>query len=331
MKPAAIDAVAQCTLCPKQCRIAPGQSGECRIRVNRDGMLCAVTYGYPSAIHVDPIEKKPLNHFLPGTTALSIATVGCNLHCKNCQNWELSQCNPEDAEAVLLPPQEVVRTAREQGCPSIAYTYSDPVVWYEYALDCCIAARAAGLRNVLVTAGYLNDKPWRELCKHTDAANIDLKGITEKFYREVCGATLKPVQEALVSAKSLGVEVEVTYLLIPTLNDSDQDIGDWCAWVVGNLGRETPVHISRFFPQYKMRHLPPTPPETLDRARQHAVAAGLDYVYVGNILARDGANTYCPNCRRLLIGRTGYRINAMRVTADGHCPDCKQEIYGVWK
>jgi pyruvate formate lyase activating enzyme len=294
-------------------------------------MLCAVTYGYPSAIHVDPIEKKPLNHFLPGTTALSIATVGCNLHCKNCQNWELSQCNPEDAEAVLLPPQEVVRTAREQGCPSIAYTYSDPVVWYEYALDCCIAARAAGLRNVLVTAGYLNDKPWRELCKHTDAANIDLKGITEKFYREVCGATLKPVQEALVSAKSLGVEVEVTYLLIPTLNDSDQDIGGWCAWVVGNLGRETPVHISRFFPQYKMRHLPPTPPETLDRARQHAVAAGLDYVYVGNILARDGANTYCPNCRRLLIGRTGYRINAMRVTADGHCPDCKQEIYGVWK
>lgn len=322
-------AALQCALCPKGCVIAPGQSGECRIRVNMDGKLCAVTYGYPSSVHVDPIEKKPLNHFLPGTSILSIATVGCNLHCKNCQNWELSQCNPEDATAVHLPPQDVVRVTREHKCPSVAYTYSDPVVWYEYTLDSCIAAHEAGLRNVLVTAGYLNDKPWRELCKHADAANIDLKGITDAFYREVCGATLKPVQNALVSAKAMGVEVEVTYLLIPTLNDSDKDIGDWCRWVVANMGKETPVHLSRFYPQYKMRHLPPTPPATLERAKRIAETAGLHHVYVGNILMRDASNTYCPNCHRLLVSRTGYQVNEMHIT-EGRCPDCKREIYGVW-
>jgi pyruvate formate lyase activating enzyme len=297
--------------------------------VNIDGKLIAATYGYPSAAHVDPIEKKPLNHFLPGTSIFSIATVGCNLHCKNCQNWDISQRNPEDAEAMALPPQKLPELARQYNCRSVAYTYTDPTVYYEYALDSCIKVREAGLKNVLVTAGYINEKPWRDLCRYVDAANIDLKGITEKFYREVCDATLKPVQDAFVTAKAMGVHVEATNLLIPTLNDRDEDIEELCRWLKENVGRETPVHFSRFNPQYQMRHLPPTPAETLGRARDIARAVGLEYVYIGNIMSEGGSNTRCPSCNTLLISRTGYRINA-NVIPDGKCPSCNREIYGVW-
>jgi len=231
---------------------------------------------------------------------------------------------------VHLPPARVVALAKEHKCPSIAYTYSDPVVWYEYTLDCCRAAGEAGLHNVLVTAAYLNEEPWRALCRHVSAANVDLKSIRDSFYRDVCDASLAPVQRALVTAKSLGVLVEVTYLLIPTLNDSDSDITDWCRWVAGNLGPETPVHLSRFHPQYRMRHLPPTPSSTLLRARQIARTEGLDYVYVGNVLLQDAGNTYCPRCHCLLIDRTGFRVNRMDIR-QGKCPNCKAEIYGVWK
>ena len=320
----------RCELCPKFCLIKPGQSGECRIRVNIDGKLCAVTYGFPSAVHVDPVEKKPLNHFLPGTSIYSLATVGCNLHCKNCQNWEISQRNPEDASAVSLPPAKLPELAKRYGCRSVAYTYTDPMVYYEYALDCSIKARELGLRNVLVTAAYINTGPLRELCKYVDAANVDLKAFSDKFYREVCSATLKPVLDALVTAKSMGVLVEVTNLLIPTLNDEDEMIRDLCNWVKRNLGAETPLHFSRFFPRYKMRHLPGTPPETLERARQIAVAAGLHHVYAGNIFMRDASNTRCPKCRELLIERVRYRILA-NTLKDGRCPKCKTEIHGVWK
>ncbi|HNT86362.1 MAG TPA: AmmeMemoRadiSam system radical SAM enzyme [Candidatus Hydrogenedentes bacterium] len=212
----------QCDLCPKQCVIAPGQSGECRVRVNVDDRLVAVTYGYPCAVHVDPIEKKPLYHFLPGTPIFSIATAGCNLHCKNCQNWEISQANPEDTRAYHLPPADLLRAAREYECVSIAYTYTDPNVYYEYTLDSCVLAHEAGLKNVLVTAGYINPEPMDRLYRHVDAANIDLKGMTEEFYRDVCGATLAPVLDTLVRAKALGVWVEVTNLVIPTLNDSNE-------------------------------------------------------------------------------------------------------------
>jgi len=322
--------IIQCELCPKGCLIKPGQSGDCRIRVNIDGKLCAVTYGYPSAVHVDPIEKKPLNHFLPGTLVFSIATVGCNLHCKNCQNWEISQQDPERASATYLPPASVANIAKQNRCLSVAYTYTDPVVFYEYTLDSSIEVHQAGLKNVLVTAGYLNDKPFRELCRYVDAANIDLKAFSDKFYRDVCDATLKPVLNSLVTAKSMGVLVEVTNLIIPTLNDKDEDIKSLCRWVKQNMGRETPLHFSRFSPQYRMRHLPPTPASTLKRARDIAQAEGLYFVYVGNIMLKKAGDTYCPNCHKLLIRRRGFEVLENHII-NGKCPECHKEIYGIWK
>jgi pyruvate formate lyase activating enzyme len=322
--------IVQCDLCPKYCIIKSGESGDCRVRVNFDGALRAVTYGFPSAAHIDPIEKKPLNHFLPGSTILSIATVGCNLHCKNCQNWEISQQDPADAEAFRLSPSDVVAQAKLNACPSIAYTYTDPSVYYEYTLDTCTLARDAGLRNVLVTAGYLNEKPLRELCRVVDAATIDLKAMSDKFYREICGATLAPVLNYFVVAKSLGVHVEASNLLIPTLNDKDEEIAALCSWIKENLGRETPLHFLGFFPRYRMRHLPPTPAATLARAREVALAAGLEYVYVGNVLVPDSSTTRCPACHAELIRRAGNVVLENRLI-DGACPDCRQMVFGVWK
>jgi len=320
----------QCELCPKACVIAPGQSGECRIRVNVDGKLLAVTFGHPCAVHVDPVEKKPLFHFLPGTGIFSIATVGCNLHCKNCQNWEISQQDPENVKARRLSPDEIPVLAKRHGCRSIAYTYTDPIVFYEYTLDACIKGREAGLRNVLVTAGYINDAPMRKLCAYVDAANIDLKALSETFYRDICAGTLKPVLDTLVLAKSLGVLVEVTNLIIPTLNDSDEQIRALCKWVVGNLGRETPLHFSRFFPQFKMKNLPATPAAALDRAREIAAAEGIYHVYIGNILRPDAQNTSCHGCGKLLVERRGYKVLQNNI-ASGRCPECRAGVYGVWE
>lgn len=316
-------------MCPKYCLIKPGQSGDCRVRVNIDGKLCAVTYGFPVAVHVDPIEKKPLNHFLPGSSIFSIATVGCNLHCKNCQNWEISQRNPTDSSATLLPPAKIPAVAKRYRCRSVAYTYTDPVVFYEYTLDACIEAHEAGLKNALVTAGYMNKDPCRELYGHVDAANIDLKSISDRFYIDVCGGTLRPVLDTLATAKSMGVLVEVTNLLIPTLNDGDDDIRGLCRWIKENLGWETPLHFSRFFPHYQMRHLPPTPAETLNRAKEIALATGLKHIYVGNILMKGAADTSCPSCDTSVVRRVGYRILDNRLV-NGKCPQCKTEVYGKW-
>ena len=320
----------QCELCPKICIIEPGQSGECRVRVNIDGVLKTVVYGFPCSVNIDPVEKKPLFHFLPGTPILSVATVGCNLHCRNCQNWEISQANPEDVEVSSYPPEKLVTLAKYYRCLSLAYTYSEPVIFYEYTYDTAKLAKQANIRNVLVTAGYINQQPWKSLLKYIDAANIDLKGITDDFYRRVCSATLKPVQNALIAAKAEGVLVEVTNLIIPTLNDEPEQIRQLTHWVKTNLGAETPLHFSRFFPQYKMRHLPPTSEKTLDTAREIAMNEGLDYVYIGNISSEHGQNTYCPSCKVLLIERSGYTILQNRLK-DDRCPDCGKEIYGVWK
>ncbi len=320
----------QCELCPKMCVIAPGQSGECRVRINIDGILRTVVYGYPCAIHIDPIEKKPLFHFLPGTGILSIATAGCNLHCRNCQNWEISQANPEDTQAMFAPPQRLVQLAQQYNCPSIAYTYTEPIVYYEYTLDTAKLAEENGLRSVLVTAGYINPEPWKNLLQYTDAANIDLKGVTEQFYRDVCSGTLKPVQQALLLAAAGGIELEVTNLVIPTLNDKPEQIRRLAGWLKANLGGDIPLHFSGFYPQYKMRNLPPTSLQTLETARQIAMSEGLNYVYIGNVRSKEGENTYCPACKKLLIERTGYTIIRNRLK-DGRCPDCGKEIYGVWK
>ncbi|MHC4499296.1 MAG: AmmeMemoRadiSam system radical SAM enzyme [Planctomycetota bacterium] len=320
----------QCELCPKMCLIEPGQSGECRVRINVDGVLRTVVYGFPCSLHIDPVEKKPLFHFLPGTPILSIATVGCNLHCRNCQNWEISQANPEESRAFLCPPERLVELTRRNNCPSLAYTYTDPIVYYEYTYDTAKLAKDKGIRNVLVTAGYINAEPWRRLLEYVDAANIDLKGMTDDFYREVCSGTLEPVQNALVLAKASGVMVEVTNLIIPTLNDKPEQIRQLVSWVRANLGGDTPMHFSRFFPRHKMRNLPPTSAQTLDLARDIAISEGLNYVYIGNIRSKAGQNTYCPACKSLLIERSGYTIRQNRLK-EGSCPDCGKEIYGVWK
>jgi len=312
------------------CLIEPGQSGECRVRINIDGVLRTVVYGYPCSIKIDPIEKKPLFHFLPGTPILSIATVGCNLHCLNCQNWTMSQANPEDVAAEYWPPERLVAAIKRSNYPSLAYTYTDPIVYYEYTYDTAKLARSAGIRNVLVTAGYINEQPWKELLEYVDAANIDLKGITDDFYVRICSGTLKPVQDALLVAKASGILVEVTNLVIPTLNDKPKQIRELSRWVKANLGGETPLHFSGFSRKYKMKHLPPTPLKTLETAREIAISEGLDYVYIGNVRSREGENTYCPGCKKLLIERKGYVILQNRLK-EGRCPDCGREIYGVWK
>jgi len=295
-------------------------------------VLRTVVYGYPCSINIDPVEKKPLYHFLPGTPILSIATVGCNLHCENCQNWEISQANPEDGNisAYSCPPDKLVELTRRYKCPSLAYTYTDPIVYYEYTYDSAKLARSSGIRNVLVTAGYINEQPWKKLLEHVDAANIDLKAITDDFYRRICSATLQPVQNALILAKASGILVEVTNLIIPTLNDKPEEIRQLAKWIKSNLGRETPLHFSGFYPRYKMRHLPPTSLKTLEKARQIAMSEGLDYVYVGNLSSKEGSNTYCPGCKKLLIERSGFTILKNRLR-NGCCPDCSKEIYGVWK
>lgn len=322
----------QCELCPKNCLLEPGQSGECRVRVNIDGVLRTVVYGYPCSIHIDPVEKKPLFHFLPGSSILSIATVGCNLHCENCQNWEISQANPEDGNipAYYCPPEKLISLAGDKKCPSLAYTYTDPIIYYEYTYDTAKLAAEAGIRSVLVTAGYINEQPWKKLLEYVDGANIDLKSISDDFYRQVCKATLKPVQKSLVLAKAAGVHVEVTNLIIPTLNDEPEDIRRLARWVKENLGGETPLHFSGFYPRYKMRNLPPTSLKALGTAREIALSEGLDYVYIGNLRSKDGGSTYCPGCRKLLIQRSGFTVLQNQIT-NGNCPDCGKEIYGVWK
>ena len=322
-------AIVQCELCPRQCVIAPGEAGDCRIRVNLDGRLTAVTYGHPCSLNADPVEKKPVYHFLPGTATLSLATVGCNLHCRNCQNWEISQQPPEAVPASTLPPEELPPLARRHGCPSVSFTYTDPAVYFEYALDGCRAARDHGMRSILVTAAYLNRGPARELFGAADAVRVDLKSLSEEFYRDVCGATLRPVLDNLVLARELGRHVEVVHLIIPTLNDRDEDLTRLCRWMKSNLGPQVPVHFSRFFPQYRMAHLPATPLETLARARRIAEAEGLFFVYVGNVLDEDGATTRCPSCRVPLVRRRGYDVLENRVRG-GRCPDCRAEVYGVW-
>ncbi len=319
-----------CELCPRRCAIPEGASGDCRIRVNLDGKLRATTYGRPSAVHVDPMEKKPMFHFLPGTPIFSIATAGCNLHCKNCQNWQLSQRGGEEMEHIYrADPDVVVKAAIDEGCHSIAYTYSEPLVYYEYTCDTSVLAHRAGLRNVLVTAGYINQKPLRRLCKVADATNCDLKAFDDDFYRTNCGVKLRPVLDSLVTFREEGVWVEITNLVIPTLNDDLGQIRRMCVWIRDHLGADTPLHFSRYHPEYRMLNLPATPVETLTRARAEAKDVGLHYVYVGNVWGGDAESTRCPHDDTLLIRRTGYRIEENHLV-DGCCPACGQKIAGVW-
>ncbi len=325
----------QCRLCPKECRIAPGQSGDCRVRVNLDGRLVATTYGHPVAVHIDPMEKKPLFHFLPGHPIFSLATVGCNLHCTHCQNWEISQAFPDEVEAYDLPPEQVAQLALREGCEAVAYTYTEPLVYYEYTYDTSAACREVGLRNVLVTAGYIQAQPFRRLCKVTDAAIIDLKAMSDAHYQEICSGTLAPVLDTLRIAVEEGVWVEVLNLLVPTVNDSDHLIDALIRFVRDELGVDVPLHFTAFHPDYQLRNLPRTPQATLVRARQRALDAGLRYVFVGNVRGEEAECTWCPTCGALVVERVGFRVleNRVEVAADGagSCPDCGGAIAGVWR
>ena len=319
----------QCQLCPTECILAPYQIGTCRVRINKEGELYSLVYGKPCAIHIDPIEKKPLSHLLPSSYAFSIATVGCTLSCKFCQNWQISQANPEDERFFDYPPERVVKEAQRAGCKSIAYTYTEPTAFYEYMYDTAVLANGKGILNTYISCGYINQKPLRELAKYLQGANIDLKGFTEDYYKRICGGKLKPVLDTLVTLKELGVWLEVTNLIVPTLNDDLNKIRKMCKWLVKNVGVDTPVHFSRFFPYFKLKNLPATPVKSLIRAREIAMEEGIRYVYIGNI-SHEGNNTYCYNCKELLIERLGYYVRRNNVV-DGKCRFCDVKIAGYWK
>jgi pyruvate formate lyase activating enzyme len=306
-----------------------GERGSCRVRMNLDGELVSLVYGRPVAVHVDPVEKKPVYHYLPGTRTFSIATAGCNLGCEFCQNWEISQAAPEDVPPYRMEPEEVVSQALEAGCSSIAYTYTEPIVFYEYVEDTAALAREEGLGNIMVTAGYINEGPLRELAPLIDAANVDLKSVRDGYYRRVCHGTVGPVLNTLEVLAEMGVWLEVTNLLVPGLNDSEDDLADLCGWIADHLGPDVPLHFSRFFPTYRMTDRPPTPLETLERAGETAFEAGLRYPYVGNVVTREGDDTFCPECGRAVVRREGFRVAGMEVE-EGRCAHCDAEIAGVW-
>jgi len=319
----------RCLLCPRRCVVPPGGRGHCGVRENRGGAYYTLTYGNPCAVHVDPIEKKPFYHFLPTSSAFSIATAGCNLDCKFCQNWQISQALPEETRNYALSPERVVQLAVESGCRSIAYTYSEPTIFYEYMLDCAKLARERGIRNVLHSNGYINPEPLRALCPYIDAANIDLKSMSEEYYRTMAGGALAPVLASLVTLVECGVHVEITTLVVPGENDDPETIRRMCRWIHDELGADVPLHFSRFHPQYRLRNLAPTPVETLDRAREIAGEQGLLYVYIGNVPGHEANSTYCPRCGELLIHRIGYSVDPVGLS-DGRCLSCGQPIEGVW-
>ncbi len=323
------DQKVKCYLCPHKCKISSGKRGICGVRENREGTLYTLVYGKVISWAVDPIEKKPLYHFYPGKNAFSIATVGCNFHCLHCQNYNISQfpIEKEDIPGENISPKEIINLAKQRKTKIIAYTYTEPTIFFEYAYDICRLAKKEGIKNIFVTNGYIEEKPLRKIAPYMDAANVDLKSMREKFYHRVCGAHLKPVLETLRLIKELGIWVEVTTLIIPTLNDSKEEQKEIANFIV-TLGKETPWHISRFHPAYRLTDLPPTPVKTLDQARRIGMEAELKYVYIGNIPVNEGENTYCPNCGKIIINRSGYWIEKIKIK-DRHCKYCGFSIDGV--
>ncbi len=321
--------IVQCKLCPRECVVAPGKRGFCRVRENRDGTYYTLVYSRMVAAHVDPIEKKPFFHFLPGTNAYSVATGGCNVNCKFCQNWQISQSRPEELDATHLAPKEVAREAHATRCAAIAYTYSEPIVFWEYVMDAAEAGHREGVRSVMVSNGFIQEEPLKELCGRLDAIKIDLKSFSETYYRDVVRGELKPVLNSIGTIRRYGRWLEIVYLVVPTMNDSDAEFRNVARWLKTEVGPDVPVHFTRFYPLYLLKNLPPTPVETLERAKAIADSEGMHYVYVGNVPGHRGENTYCPKCRQLLIERTGFSVTAMNLKR-GKCNKCAQEIPGVW-
>ncbi|NJN46165.1 MAG: AmmeMemoRadiSam system radical SAM enzyme [Candidatus Competibacteraceae bacterium] len=326
------DGRVQCDVCPRYCKLHEGQNGLCFVRARQQDRIVLTTYGRSSGFCIDPIEKKPLNHFLPGTPILSFGTAGCNLACKFCQNWDMSKSRETDTLADAAAPEKIARVAHELGCRSVAYTYNDPVIFLEYAIDVAQACREYGIYSVAVTAGYMCEEPRREFYRHMDAANIDLKAFSERFYWKICGGHLQPVLDTLVYLKQeTQVWFEITTLLIPGENDSAQEIDEMTRWIVDHLGPDVPIHFTAFHPDWKMLDHPPTPPTTLTRARDIALRNGLRYAYTGNVHDEGGGSTYCHHCGHKLIGRDWYTLSDWNLTADGCCAACGTACAGIFE
>jgi len=319
----------KCKLCPRECVIDDRERGYCGVRENRGGTYYSLVYARVCAAHVDPIEKKPLFHFLPGSMAFSVATAGCNVNCKMCQNWDISQSRPEQVNSIYMPPKDLAALSRQNQCPSIAYTYSEPVVFAEFLMDTADAGHQAGVRSIVVSNGYMQEEALKAAYGKMDAVKIDLKAFTESYYRDVVTGQLKPVLESLVTLKKMGKWTEIVYLVVPDRNDGDQEFRGLAQWIKANLGADVPLHFTQFHPEYLLKNLPITPVPTLERAKAIADAEGLHYVYIGNVPGHPAQNTYCPQCRRMLVERVGFTASNVLIEK-GSCPFCKHPIPGVW-
>lgn len=317
-----------CELCPTECELDNYQMGRCKVRINREGVLYSLVYGKPCSVALDPIEKKPLFHFFPSSRTFSLATAGCVLGCKFCNKWQISQARPEEVDFTDLTPDDVVRRALSYGCGSIAYADTEPTAFYEYMYDTSAIAKESGIRNVMHSCGYIHERPLRRLCGHLDAVNVDLKAFTEDFYGSICGGRLRPVLDSLITMRQEDVWLEITNLIIPTLNDNVLMIREMCRWIVKNLGPDVPIHFPRFFPHYKLKDLPPASYETLKMAHDEALDTGMRYVYIGD-LRSDAENTYCPKCKKMIIEREGHEVKRNN-TRKGRCRFCWTSIPGIW-
>lgn len=319
----------ECRLCPRGCSVAAGQLGYCGVRENRGGVFYSLVHSRVCAVHVDPVEKKPLFHYLPGTTALSLGTAGCNVNCKFCQNWGISQSRPEQVAAAHVPPRRVAEIAKQCHCPTIAFTYSEPVVFSEFLMDAADAGHEAGIRSLVVSNGFIQDDALRVAYGKMDAVKIDLKAFSESFYQRVVRGRMRPVLDTLVRLRTMGKWTEIVYLVVPGMNDSDAEFTGLAQWVKANLGADVPLHYTQFHPDYLLKDLPITPLATLERAREIALAEGLNFVYIGNVPGHPAQHTYCPQCRRVLVERAGFEIRRMLIS-NGTCPCCETAIPGVW-
>lgn len=323
------DSTLRCTLCPAECRLPPGKRGKCRVRENRDGQGVTLAYGNPVLVQMDPVERKPFFHVMPGTRALSISTAGCPLECRFCEVWDMALVEPEDVHAYDLPPEKVVAHAKSAGVQAISYAFGEPVVFYEYMYDTAVIAKREGLANLVHTSGYISPEPLRALIDHLDAVNIDLKGFDNEFYRNMVGGEIEPVKAALGMLKQAGIHIEITNLVIPGVNDDMDQVKQMCTWIKNELGAGVPVHFARFYPLYKLSNLPQTPVSTLDKVRETAMKAGLEHVYVARVTGHEGENTFCPRCNEKIIDRMGFVIEAMHLD-DGKCAYCGAAVSGKW-
>ena len=325
----AVENKIQCQLCPHFCLLGLGEVGKCKVRVNKAGELISLVYGRPCSLSIDPIEKKPLYHFLPGEKSVSIATAGCNLKCSHCQNYDISQCSPEEIRSLNISPEEIITEVNNNKAKIISYTYTEPTIFYEYMLDISKLAKNRDMKNTTVTNGFINPEPLKELCKYLDGSNIDLKSIDDEFYQQVCKGRVEPVLESIKIMKENNVWIEITNLLIPGLNDSTEQIEALATWIHKNLGKDVPVHFTAFYPTYKLTNLPRTSIETLKRARKIALGKGLNYVYTGNLEDEEGNNTYCPKCKKLLVKRNMFSVIENNIK-NSKCIECDEVIPGIW-